>query len=602
MAVVAFYAAWHHLRLYCRRRSSTVDLTFAITALGIALLLLWLTLDHTLKPEDSRWINTTEYTLAGIILMMTYALAAGMAERRKTQHELQENEAKFRALADTSPLAIYMSTGIELRAEYINPAFIKLFGYTMEDVPSAEEWYPLAYPDPVYREQLVSEWKKGVAHAIETKSQVEPKEAVVTCKDGSKKYISWSFIATGKQNWACGLDLTERKRAEAEAAKLQAQLMHTQKMEAIGTLARGIAHDFNNILAAILGYAEMVRDDLPDGSPSQPRIAHILEAGDRAKKLVRQILAFGHKAETNRMPVRMDGLITEVSNFIRAIIPTTIAIKLHITPECGSILADPTQIHQVLMNLCTNAAQAMEDHGGVLSIGLSVKDLKIHDLNGKSGLKPGAYLLIAVSDTGSGIEKEHLDRIFDPYFTTKEFGRGSGMGLSIVHGIVQRHGGMITAESLPGQGTTFKVYLPKIQESAEQPAVISAPPPSTGRERILVVDDDAAIATLTEKRLAMLGYEATATTSSQEALELFRAAPDNFALVITDQTMPNMTGEQLSKELLNIRSDLPIILCTGYSTAADKEKAISIGIRAFLMKPIDNREFAIAVRDVLDSR
>jgi len=228
-------------------------------------------------------------------------------------------------------------------------------------------------------------------------------------------------------------------------------------------------------------------------------------------------------------------------------------------------------------------------------------EFKTDDLDAESEIKPGVYILLAVSDTGVGIESEHLDLIFDPYFTTKEFGKGSGMGLSVVHGIVLNHGGVITVESTPGQGTTFRLYLPKIEEAVEEQEVVDAKPLPVGNEKILIVDDEAIIASLTEQRLGMLGYETATMTSSQEALELFRADPDDFALVITDQTMPHMTGEQLAQELLKIRPDIPIIMCTGYSSLIDADKADSMGIRAFLMKPFDNKEFATTVRRVLDS-
>lgn len=693
--------------------------------------------------EAARWVANLFFfimlffsAIGSIVCLMMLRLISGIifdlnnknaqleiqANREKTlRKELTESEIKFRSLADTSPLAIYMSQGIEQIAEYINPTFTKLFGYTIDEVPSAEHWWPLAYPDEKFRKQVASEWQKKVEHAIETNSEIEPMEVVVTCKDGSKKNISWGFIATGKQNWAFGLDLTERKqaedalhenqiifqsflenspvyiffkdheirslmlsrnyeqllgmpleniigktmddlfpselaksmieddkrilheglitnvveefggrtyettkfpifldnksnmlagftlditdrkKAEAEKIKLHAQLRHTQKMDAIGTLSGGIAHDFNNILTAILGYAEMAKDDILDSSPAKYQIEGVLKAGNRAKELVKQILAFSRKAEQDRVPMQIDLLIKEVLNFLRAFIPTTIDIKLSIKPHCGNMLADPTQIHQVLMNLCTNAAQAMEEDGGVLSIDLSVVDMKVDDLGTNSNLRPGPYILLAVRDTGPGIEKEHLDQIFDPYFTTKEVGKGSGMGLAVVHGIVHSHEGLISVESSADRGTTFKLYFPKIEKEVEQLEVVDTSLLPVGKEKILIVDDEASIATLTQKRLEMLGYKTTAMTSSKDALELFRAESNDYALVITDQTMPNMTGEQLTKELLNIRSDIPIIMCTGYSSRIDENKANSIGIRAFLMKPVDNKELSRTVRKVLDS-
>ncbi|MBU0730467.1 MAG: ABC transporter substrate-binding protein [Proteobacteria bacterium] len=388
-------------------------------------------------------------------------------------------------------------------------------------------------------------------------------------------------------------DVTEKNR-------LEAQLRHTQKMEAIGTLSGGIAHDFNNILAAILGYTEMARDDIPEWSPAKFQIEEVLKAGNRAKDLVKQILAFSRKAEQNRIPVQIPLLIQETLNFLRASIPTTIEIKLNVDPDCGSILADPTQIHQVLMNLCTNAAHAMEKDGGILTLDLREVDLTIADLGNDINHRPGSYILLEVRDTGSGIEKELLDRIFDPYFTTKEVGKGSGMGLAVVHGIVRSHEGLITVESTPGQGTAFKLFFPKIMDEVEAIAPDTSPLP-VGKEHILIVDDEPSISTLTQKRLEMLGYQTTAMTSSVETLELFRSAPNAYDLVITDQTMPYMTGEKLAKELLKIRPNLPIIMCTGYSSKIDADKANTLGISAFIMKPVDNKELARTVRQALDA-
>ncbi len=522
-------------------------------------------------------------------------------ERKRTQEALKESEQKFRALADTSPLAIYMSEGVEQKAVYINPTFTKIFGYTIDEVPSVDQWWPLAYPDVNYRRQVADEWQKKVEHAIETKSDIEPMEVVVTCKDGLKKNISWGFITTGQQNWACGLDLTERKRADEEKIDLEAQLRQAHKMEAIGTLAGGIAHDFNNILAAILGYADMAKDSTPEWSPAKKQIDEVLKAGDRAKNLVKHILAFSRKEDQKQIPFGIHLVIKEVLKLLRASIPTTIEINQNIDPTCGNIMAEPTQIHQIIMNLCTNAAQAMdEDDGGVLNVGLHCVELKTSDLTNNPTLNPGHYVQLSVEDSGIGIDQKYLDRIFDPYFTTKEVGKGSGMGLAVVHGIVKSHDGMITVESIPGEGCKFNVYFPKIKASIQEKSE-DIEPLQTGSEKILVVDDEESMTKMTKQRLQRLGYMVVAKTSSLEALELFRSQPDEFDLVITDQTMPKLTGEKLTEKLMAIRPDIPIILCTGYSSKMDAEKANCAGIRAFIMKPVDTKKLAKTIREVLDS-
>ena len=394
-------------------------------------------------------------------------------------------------------------------------------------------------------------------------------------------------------------DISAKKQAEDEKERLETELRQAHKMEAIGTLAGGIAHDFNNILASIIGYADMAQDDIPDWSPAKYQIEEVLKAGNRAKDLVRQILAFSRKTEQRRVPVQIHLLIKEVYSFLRATIPTTIEIKLNIDSHCGYILADPTQIHQTLLNLCTNAAHAMEDKGGVLTIDLKTVDLASEVQKNDAKVNTETQILLSVSDTGIGIEKEQLLRIFDPYYTTREVGKGSGMGLAIVHGIVLSHEGKVQVESIPGEGTTFKLFFPRVEAEAEMKAVENTALP-TGKEKVLIVDDDASIANLNKRILAKLGYQTTVKTSSTETLELFRSDPDAYDLVITDQTMPGMAGDQLAREMLKVRSDTPIIMCTGYSSGIDAEKADAIGLRAFIMKPIDRKELAITVRKVLD--
>jgi PAS domain S-box-containing protein len=387
----------------------------------------------------------------------------------------------------------------------------------------------------------------------------------------------------------------------AEREKAEAALRQSHKMEAIGTLAGGIAHDFNNILAAVLGYADMAMDDIPARSPAKYQIEQVLKAGNRAKDLVKHILSFSRKENHILIPVDVLHIAKESLKFLRATIPTTIDIKEHFDIENRTILADETQIHQVIVNLCTNAAQAMDVDGGILEVTLSDHIFSENDVKEEPDLQPGEYVHLCVRDNGTGIDPKYLDKIFDPYFTTKEVGKGSGMGLAVVIGIVKSHGGVIRVNSKLGEGTSFNVYLPKVEEQIHEEIDETIPLPH-GSEKILVVDDDASIVDMTQQRLERLGYNVTAKTSSKEALTLFRAKPDAFDLVISDQTMPGLTGEQLAKELLAIRPDIPIIICTGYSSKMDAEKANFVGVSAFIMKPVDKRELAITMRKVLDSR
>lgn len=396
-------------------------------------------------------------------------------------------------------------------------------------------------------------------------------------------------------------DITERKRAEEEREKLEVKLHQSQKMEAIGTLAGGIAHDFNNILSAIMGYSELARMDIPETHAVQRHLDQVLKAGRRAKNLVQQILVFGRQADQERQPVKTAPIITEALEFMRATMPTTIELKQQIESDLGTVLADPTQIHQVLMNLCINASHAMGDKWGMLEIKAAKVELDAYSSLQVAGLEPGTYQELTVSDTGHGMEPETLKRIFDPFFTTKEKGEGTGMGLSVVHGIVKSHGGTISAYSEPGVGTIFKVYLPLLEHEVEDETMAAGPPPR-GTEHILLVDDEEILADVGREMLEHLGYRVTSQTSSLDALETFRAQPDRFDLVITDLTMPKMTGDELAREIMSIRADIPVILCTGFSESVSEENAKAIGIKKFVMKPFALYGLAKAIRTVLDKK
>jgi nitrogen-specific signal transduction histidine kinase len=387
------------------------------------------------------------------------------------------------------------------------------------------------------------------------------------------------------------LDMTEQRRIEAE-------LRQAQKMEALGTLSGGIAHGFNNLLAAIIGFTELVAGHAAKGSRDARHLERVIEAGIRGRELVRQLLAFIKKGEQERKPLRLSNIVKETVTFLRATMPATISIKVNTLGQSALILGDPTQIQQVIMNLCTNAAYAMREKGGRLDIELS--EQRVSPSNGDPHeIDPGQYVKLIVRDAGVGISADIMDKIFDPFFTTKALAEGAGLGLSVVHGIVKQHDGFITVISEPGRGSTFTVYFPQIVGGLEADAVHDEKIP-TGCERILFVDDEEAIVEMGEDILAELGYDITSRMSSREALELFRLDPSRFDLVITDQTMPEMTGIDLAREILAIRADMPIIMCTGFSHLVDADKATAAGIRAFAMKPLTKREIARTIRNVLD--
>jgi signal transduction histidine kinase/CheY-like chemotaxis protein len=394
-------------------------------------------------------------------------------------------------------------------------------------------------------------------------------------------------------------EITERKTAEEQRKKLEIQLQQAQKMEAIGRLAGGIAHDFNNILGAILGNAEMARGESIAGSNIADDLDEVIKASHRARDLIKQILAFSRQDESERLPLQPADIVQDAMKMLRPSIPSTIEIHREIARSTRLILADATQIHQILINLCTNALHALEDTGGRIDISLQDVELEESDLGREAGVRAGSFVRLSVGDSGPGIPPDVREKIFDPYFTTKEVGKGTGMGLSIVHGIVKSYGGFIILVTELGKGASFHVFFPALEEGSiaeEENAEIIA----TGSERILLVDDEQMLAEMVKKMLERLGYEVTARMSSQEALEVFAESPDQFDVVVTDQTMPGMTGLDLAGQLLRIRPDIPIILCTGYSTIISEEAAKAAGVREFALKPLAKRDIARLLRKVLD--
>lgn len=394
-------------------------------------------------------------------------------------------------------------------------------------------------------------------------------------------------------------DKTAEKQAELERKSMLRQLHQARKMEAIGVLAGGIAHDFNNILGIILGNAELAITDIVQSNPVAQNLKEIRTASLRAKKVIRQLLSFSRKTEVQMAPVSIIPIIRESVSLMRASIPTNIAIEQDLSNDCGAIVADATQVHQVIINLCTNAAHAMEDTGGAVHVGAAKILITENDAAQQPDLEPGEYLQLTVSDTGSGIAPDIQRRIFDPYFTTKDIGKGSGMGLAVVHGIVKSHGGKITIESEPGQGSKFTILFPAVE--GECPVAVPKSNPVTGGcEKILMIDDEASLLQTASCFLERHGYRVISTTDPGAALDLFGENPNDFDLVITDMAMPKITGVELSGKILQMRSDIPVILCSGYSEAINASKAKRLGIQRYIEKPIKLSELAANIRDVID--
>ena len=420
-------------------------------------------------------------------------------------------------------------------------------------------------------------------------------------KQQSKRNLLFSSSPIFDEQGEC-VGIVYSAKDITDIKELENKLRQAQKMEAIGTLAGGIAHDFNNILTPILGYSEMLMESMPEGSQERADEEQVVKAASRAKELVKQILTFSRQTEHERNPVQVHLIVKEALKLMRSSMAAHVEINSHIDAAYCPVLADPTQIHQVLMNLCTNAYHAMRDSGGVLTVSLSEVDISSEDYAENLALQSGKYLKLAVSDTGHGMDKVLVEKIFNPYFTTKKKGEGTGLGLSVVHGIVSSHQGHITVYSEPGQGTEFHVYLPCIEAPTADPMGDQQEIPRGQQETVLVVDDEEPIAELLGNMLEKLDYEVIVHSNSRAALETFRQQSQGIDLVVTDMSMPNMSGAELAAELLKIRPGLPIILCTGFSEVINEEKAKAVGFSGFLLKPVLKRQLAQAATEALSGR
>jgi PAS domain S-box-containing protein len=515
-----------------------------------------------------------------------------ITERKRVEESLAQAEEKYRSIFENAIEGI-SQTSLEGRLLSANPALARILGYDSPEavINKLTDISKQIYVDPERRTELL--------RLIEEWGSVRGFEAQFFRKDKSIAWVALNLRAVHDKNGNAAYlegtvqDITDRKL-------LESQLIQAQKMEAIGTLAGGIAHDFNNILAAILGYTELTKGRLQQ-KELHGYLDRVLQACDRAKNLVAQILTFSRQAEQERKPLDLRLIINETLKLIRATLPSTIEIRQKIASEVHAVFADSTQIHQILINLCTNAAHAMREKGGRLEITLDNVEIvqKMSPLH--SDLTPGPYVKLTVSDTGTGIAPEVIHRIFDPFFTTKKQGEGTGLGLSMVYGILRGYGGTITVQSEPGAGSIFGVYLPAMGQDMEVklelPQAIFE-----GTEQILLVDDEDILMEMGRDMLETLGYQVTATTDSCKALEIFQSRCNQFDLVITDMTMPGMTGADLSKEILRIRPNIPIVLCTGFSEIITEEEAKGLGIREFLMKPLNMRSLAEIIRMVLRNK
>lgn len=520
-------------------------------------------------------------------ILASYSCEALRAVR--ATEELRESATRFRKILDTIPTGIIIVDIQTHQIVYTNPAAASMAGSEPQDITgkACHDLFNLSVCDqcPMHSGAKTIQGQ----HTLRT---VFGKEKPVL------KTVSRTTLEGRECFMETFIDLSERIRAEEDKEKLRTQLRQVQKMEALGTLAGGIAHDFNNILSAVIGYSELGLQDLGNTSDGlYPKLKAINNAGLRARDLVEQILAFSRMQEQMHAPVKVSPIVKEAIKLLHSSLPANIQIKSTIKVD-RPVLGDPTQIHQIIMNLCTNAYHAMQTSGGQL--GVTLEEVFIDASPPPTGLtlESGHYLRLAISDTGPGIGPAIIDRIFEPYFTTKDKSKGTGLGLAVVHGIVKGHGGEIKVESRVGEGTCFTVYLPiSLVESSEKGTHSSSLP--TGTEHVLLVDDEKDIVEIGDQMLRRLGYRVTAVIGSKSALNAYKADPFRFDVVITDYNMPEMTGDQMAKEMMAIRKQMPIIVCTGFSEVFDKEKAQAMGIRKILMKPVTMEAMAHAVRDVL---
>lgn len=517
---------------------------------------------------------------------------------KKTEQALRANQEDLR---DSQRIARLGSWRLDIATDEVtwSEELYKIYGFD-------PAYAPPPYPEhqKLFKPESWERLSTALAGTVETGIPYELELETVR-EDGSNGWMWVHGEAVDDEEGnrvalkGAAQDITLRKQVEEDYNRLTLQLFQAQKMEAIGTLAGGIAHDFNNILGAIIGYSEMIRNECPTESITVSYINQVLNASNRAKELVKQILAFSRHSETDLVPLQPAPIVKEALALLRSSLPTTIDIKRDIDSDAGVVLADPTQIHQIVINLCTNAFHAMETAGGTLTVSLHQRKFTSEDLLKTPQLQPGTYIQLSVKDTGSGISPEIKKKIFEPFFTTKEVGKGTGMGLAMIHGIVESYGGSITCESEMGKGSVFHILLPIVDGSALQQHDSSAKMP-TGDEHILLIDDEQILLDVGRRMLEYLGYKVTEVADSVEAYTIFREQPDAFDLVITDQTMPKMTGVELSQRFLQIRPDIPIILCTGYSSIISEGQAEAQGIKGFAMKPLAMRDIGSLIRRVLD--
>jgi PAS domain S-box-containing protein len=628
-----FLLAWHR-----ERQQKTVIIRWIAAPIGIgvsaAVLMIWQSLavhEPGLAP-----LPTVVLTV-GLLMSLLLVLSVHLSQKlwRRVMEHRKKAAGEYESIIRTSIDSFWVADS-RGRIIDVNDSYCRSSGYSREelldmnvsDVEAAESPEDTArHIQKVIRKgndifETKHRRKDGTIIDLEVSAHFSESDGgkfFAFLRDITERRLAWENLEESVKERTVELEtvnqslldeIKERRHAEEEQKILEEQLRQAHKMEAIGILAGGIAHNFNNVLGAILGYTELAMLDLPQDSVTRSNLEQAMAASHRAKDMVQQILAFSRKEEKDKKPVKLNEIMRESLTFLQRSLPSTIEFRSYIAEQLPLILANPTQVQQVIMNLCTNSAHAMKKKGGILDISLREIDIQpgtvgaIFEIDTfkQKEFAFGTFLQLTVSDTGHGMDKKTIDRIFEPYFTTKQVGEGTGMGLAVVHGIVKSHGGEISVYSEKGKGTTFHIFLP----AAEEKSVPEPQPPAPaggvprGNERVLVVDDNEQLVKMTTQMLEKLGYHVTGKTSGVAALETFANSPDQFDAIITDQTMPKMTGLQLSKKAKRIKPAIPVILCTGFSESVNKENFENQGADAFLMKPIVMNRIARTLRYVLD--
>jgi PAS domain S-box-containing protein len=561
---------------------------------------------HHFESVHTRKDNTTfdvELSNSGTIVdgkKLIFCICRDISDRKRNEARLQQSEELLSTFIDN-----FEGIAYQISAEQVNAFAPRLFrgaieeitGYTPADFVKQNKWNSIVHPDDLSNLQHK---RKSCFEFPETEADIEYRiiarnEKVLWVKENAR------VVKIGNEKLLHGtiFNITQQKKAEEEKCKLEEQVRHSQKLEAIGTLAGGVAHDFNNILSILMGYTELTLRAIPPEHTAHNHLTHIQKALNRARDIIQQLLTFSRKVDILKQPVDVGPIISETFTFLRSTIPANVDLRLNLDINKEKILADPTQIHQVIMNLCVNAAQALQNREGIITVTVTSRNISLNKIEECSNLPEGKYIRIDVTDNGPGIPQEIASRIFDPYFTTRGKDKGSGMGLAVVHGIIKNHDGCITMSSKPDQGTTFSVYLPIVKSKAES-IENDTDSDSTGCESILFVDDEVDITEIGKLMLEDRGFQVKTEVNPLEALNTFRKNPTGYDCIITDMTMPNMTGDTLFREIRKIRSDIPVILCTGHSEYINDEKALQMGISAYMHKPLHCEDLVNMIRKVID--